>query len=296
MERVRNIGIAIFLILSLLPIGAYAIGISPSRVIIDFEPGYEETIEYFVLNQGDAVLNAVIYASGDLSEHITLSRNSVTVQPGQKEYFSVTLKLPEELSPGRHDNRIGAREAGPAGGGTVAALAAVESQLWIDAPYPGKYIEASLDAANAAVNEIAEFTLTITNKGSEDLSRVSATIDIYNKGTNEKVGSIGAGETSIISGESAELKASWRGTQTGAYKAVATVSYDGSTKTVEDDFKIGDLLVNIVDIRSDDIPAGSIGKISIDIDSLWNEDIEDVYAQVVINEEMLTSGPIVLGA
>lgn len=275
---------------------ALAIGIGPSRLIIDFEPNYEDTITYTVINAEDILLRASLYVKGDLKDYITLSTTELVLDPGESKSFEVRLKLPAQISPGRHDIRIGASEAEPAGIGTVAALAAVEAQLWIDAPYPGKYIEVGFDATNAAVNEMVDFTLTVTNKGKQNLSSVSAAIDIYEKRSNEKVGDVDIAGKSVAVGDTVELEGRWKGTQVGAYRAVATVSYDGSTKTAEKEFKVGDLVVEILGIRAEDIRENSIGKISIDIDSLWNEDIENVYAEVDVNGEKMTSGPIVLGA
>ena len=274
---------------------ASAIGIGPARTIINFEPNYEDTITYVVVNGGTGVLKANLYVSGDLRDYITLSMSEVTLGPGETKTFECRIKLPAEITPGRHDIRIGAGEAAPAGTGTVAALAAVESQLWIDAPYPGKYVEASFAVTNAALGGLSDLTLSVTNKGKDNLTAVSADVSIYDA-KNEIVGNVKMPAKGIVVGDTAELKGSWKGEKVGVYRAIASISYDGSIKTVETEFKIGDLLVEITGVRADEIAEGNIGKISVDIDSLWNEDIEGVYVEVDVNGEKLTAGPITLGA
>ena len=114
--------VALLLSLSFLP-GVFAIGISPARITMDFEPGLSKTIEYIVFNNENKVLYVEMYKKGDLSQYITLHQISASLQPGEAKTFTFDLKLPQEIStPGVHDNRIGAIESAPEAQGGLSLI------------------------------------------------------------------------------------------------------------------------------------------------------------------------------
>ena len=138
-----------------------AIGLNPSRLIIDFEPNLEKTVTYNVINNEGKELEVSVYVSGELKDYVTLKETKITVAPGEVKPFTVNLKLPSKLDkPGTYDTRVGVVGTVPltAGGGAqVAARVGVESQLWVRVPYPGKYASIALDAPNVKVGENVEF-------------------------------------------------------------------------------------------------------------------------------------------
>lgn len=130
-----NAKILIFLLVMLvIAADAHAIGISPSRTILNFTPNAEFQLEVSVINRENRTLPVRLYVRGDLAQFVQFPDSSVTIKPESYVTFSYVLKMPPSLAgPETYDTRIGAVEV-PAGGGMVGAVAGVEAQLWVVAP------------------------------------------------------------------------------------------------------------------------------------------------------------------
>lgn len=300
-KHLKNFSFIVFfvLIFSLFLGNVYPIGIGPGRVILDFKPNLKETFTYQVFNNENKNMDVEMYVKGDLEDYVTLSTTSSTFSPGESKTFTYEINLPSELEkPGTYDTRIGALEVLSTTGGqgaTVGARAGVELQLWIRVPYPGKYMEISLEAPDAKVGEPVQFTITLSNLGKEDIS-AKASIELYDS-NNLKFATLSIGEIYVETAATKELYKEWEtgNIKPGTYHAVATVTYNGKSAKDEKDFRIGDLLIKIIDVYADNILQGTIGKINIEIESSWNEDISDVYAEIKVAGETIKSETINIG-
>lgn len=281
--KTRYLALILFLTILLSP-EVSALGISPSRTILDFEPGLERTFQFYALNTQNTELNLEVYVTGALSEYVTTSTDSLHLSPAESmKGFTVSIKLPQDLEkPGIHDTRIGIVESLPGGkeaGTSVAARVGVESQLWIRVPYPGIYAEINLETEDVAVGEDAEFTIGIHNRGTDPIT-AQGTVKIYD-GEN-MVASLNAGSVFLESKESDNLKVVWstEGFDTGVYRAVATVKYDGESRETEKTFKIGALTVDLAELHRKNVFPGEIAKMLLEVKSFWNEPITGVYAEL----------------
>jgi len=260
-----------FCLLIIVP-AVYSISISPSSIQIQFEPYYKNTYKFTV---GDADYIEV-YKKGDLSEYVTINK---TLFRGAGE-FTVTIALPEKIeNPGKNRIFIGAIEA-PDGGGTVAAIAAIQTPIDIYVPYPGKYIESSFDAPDVNVDETVNFNLNVNNLGTDDISTVYAVVDVFGS-SGSKIASLSSEKIKIPSKSSMNFKMPFdtKGLKAGQYSAKATVFYDGDKKVHEKNFRIGDLVVAI-NSYTKTIFNGTINKFEIEVESGWNNKIENVYAVI----------------
>ena len=142
-----------------------------------------------------------------------------------------------------------------------------------------------MDVDNIRAGSTANFKITVSNLGSEDIT-ASDEVDIFDS-SGTKVATVYAGSTSIKPKESGELFASWeaKDVQPGVYRTVATVRYNGATVTAENSFLVGGLVVNIIDVSVGTIQKDSIGKFNVKIDSLWNDEITDVYVEIFVFEK-----------
>jgi hypothetical protein len=286
--------LSFFIVFLSLSSAALAIGIAPPRVVIDFEPGLEREIPFVVLNNLDAPVGVQLYVKGELGSLVTLDTESVSLGPQETREFTALLRLPSRIdTPGMNEIRVGALETqANAGTGTVGAKAGVESQIRIMVPYEGKFLVASLEATDAKAGEEVVFTVRISNPGKEDIAKVSAMIDVYS-GT-EKAASVSTGSTGLAAGSEGQLTAEWVSGEAGVHMAEAVISYDGETRKAEATFNVGELLVEILGVSTNEFFQGDIARILIDIQSSWNEPIEDVYAEVTIGSAVLESKPITL--
>ncbi len=62
---------------------------------------------------------------------------------------------------------------------------------------------------------------------------------------------------------------------------------------VESLFRVGEFRVLILNY-TDELKENEVNEFEIEVESLWNEDIEEVYAEVIVNRIAVFSTPIVL--
>ncbi|MBU4124168.1 MAG: hypothetical protein KKI14_01740 [Nanoarchaeota archaeon] len=238
------------------------------------------------MNSEDKTIYGQVYVNGDLKDYITLYDSLVELSPGQSKTLKYDINLPQELEPGTHDTRIGIVEtAGLEGnsGSTVGAVAGVELQLWIKVPYPGYYIAVSLGIPDVGVGETVPITLEINNLGQNDISSLSAAVDIYDS-SNKLIKSFQTDARLVLSSKTETFLLEWVAPSIGVdtYKAVATINYDENIKTVETAFTVGELVVKINNITLNDIPAGAIGKAEINIENTYTKEVNGVWAELFV--------------
>ncbi|MEA3430525.1 MAG: CARDB domain-containing protein [Nanoarchaeota archaeon] len=267
------------------PVLVSAIGIGPPRQTIEFQAGLEKELIFFVVNTEQLDLSVSMYSKGELAEFITIENNQFNLKPGEKKDVAVKLKLPFKIdTPGKNLIKIGAL-ASPKSSkdATVAAKAGVESQLYIDVPYEGKYLTASLNANNAKVGENINFAINLKNNGLENIDSVSGIIKIYDS-ESDKVSSVNVVSKSVNAGESEKLEASWntKNVKPGSYKAIADIDFDGNKKSIEASFNVGDVLIEIIDLKNNDFKPGDIAKFTITVQSKWNKKIYNAFSLIEV--------------
>jgi hypothetical protein len=218
---------------------AFAIGISPSRIILDFEPGLSKTIDYVAINNENRTLNISMYVSGDLADYITLSMQSAEIRPNSNIRFSARIALPDEIAPGKHEARIGVVEAMPVGG-MVGAVAGAESQLWIMVPYTSDWIEASLSVISGSVNESVSFMLSITSLGNKPIN-ANSTIEVFDS-AGRSLRMLTLPSISLDPNSTSRLTASWQPEQPGNYLAKATIRYGDKITMTEIKFVVDEVM------------------------------------------------------
>lgn len=68
----------------------------------------------------------------------------------------------------------------------------------------------------------------------------------------------------------------------GAYLAIATINYDGKQIRLEQAFSVSNLVLSIKDVSVRDFNIGEIAVFDISLESMWNDEIKDVYAELEI--------------
>jgi hypothetical protein len=199
------------------------------------------------------------------------------------------LKLPSEIQkPGNHRIVIGAREIieGEGFGASVEVLSPIDVRV----PYPGKYLETKLDANSVNVGEPVKFKITLMNYGKDPLDDVRAVITILDPEKKE----VETLESTIIliqpdEVKNIELKLDTKDYVAGVYTSILNAYYAGkSTEELSMHFKIGDILIKVLNITNNVINKGEIGKLNITGQSMWNKKIENVYAELEVNPSVKT--------
>lgn len=274
----------VFLIFLLLGRTVFALSVTPARVSGNFVPGFEKTISYSISEQ-DASQDLNIYIEGDLKDYIQLDKNKL--KGGGT--FSVTIKLPQNISkPGHHKTYVVVEEAvkdDEVLDSPVGTSITLKSLIDIFVPYPGKYIEVSLDSGDVNVGEPVNFKLGITSFGKEDVN-MTPRIEIFKDNSDIPI--------DVLSFRNRELKSMGHvklgkplntfNYTSGNYNAVAIVDYGTAVAKDESKFRVGELVIKVINYTHNIVIDG-LKPFYLNIESGWNDKIDGAYGEVVISKD-----------
>ena len=79
---------------------ASALGITPGRTTMDFEPGLEKTVSFTIFNDEHKAFDAYVYIEGDLRDYITIDQDRFSFsESDNSKGFTYRVKLPQKLDP-----------------------------------------------------------------------------------------------------------------------------------------------------------------------------------------------------
>ncbi len=271
---------------------ASAIGVTPGRTTIDFEPGLEKTVTFTILNDEHKAFNAYIYVEGGLSDYITIDQYSMDfTESDESKSFTYRVNLPEKLDPpGDHWGRIVVLElpgglSGSTGKMQITGTVAVVQQLRVKVPFPGKYAQLYLTVDEAEPGETVRFYVKIDNMGKEDIENAVADIEIVGP-NNEQIASLEAGPVSVPSMEKGKLVADWKAdVRPGEYHAVAVVRHGEEITRLGKNFQVGSMFMDVLDVTVKDFRLGGIAKFDILAESEWNKPISGIYADMTVKDD-----------
>ncbi|MBU1135892.1 MAG: hypothetical protein KJ559_00060 [Nanoarchaeota archaeon] len=281
----KEVLVFIFVIVLCSGIVNASLGISPAKIEINFQPSLKQEYSYSV-NSGNPEQKLEIYAKGEFADYVSFDKEELIGGGG----FIVSLNLPKNIEkPGKHAIIIGVKEkVDEELGGGIGVSIAVQAVIYLNVPYPGRYAEITLTSDNANAGESVNFKLEIINNGKEDLD-LSPIIEIFSDET--KIETLYFNDRIVKSQTKIKLKKSLDtlNYNPGEYTAIAMIDY-GKIVKAESKFKLGELFVNILNY-SEKIFIGGIQKFEIQIESSWNNGINDVYANVSFlnDSKILTS-------
>jgi hypothetical protein len=264
-----------------------ALGVTPGRTTVNYVAGLEKEIEFSVLNNEHKDMQILIMVQGELNQSIELKSGIYGFKSSEEsKSFKYKFKTPAgiEKSPGLHSAEIIILEVPKANdkGTYVGATVAVISQLYLQVPYPGKYVEADLNILDAESNSTATFIVPVMNRGKVGVGEVRALIDIYNN-MNEKVGSIETDYFPLGPGARTELTGKWNvGVASGSYLAKVSLFYDGETKNFERQFGVGIQMLSIESILVNNFKLGEIAKLQILVENRWNQELKSVSSNLIV--------------
>ena len=273
---------------------ASAIGVTPIRKVVDYEPGKELDLSVKVRNDAERDIKAVTYARGELQSQIAIVDSLVSVEKGSEAIIRYKLSLPAAFEqPGTHKTDLVVMEYpedfGTANAATATATASVVSELWVRVPYPGKYAEAKVFIAAGKPKEKTVFAVSVMNFGKENIADAYAKIRILGA-TYEEIASFETNHAAVDAGKEAKLAGEWMAdANPGTYHAVAEVYYDSKKIIIEQNFNIGDLFIDITGIDVKDFTLGEVAVLTINLESKWNSPIENVYAELSVLDSKGTS-------
>lgn len=270
------------LVIILLAVSVNALGITPGRISLNFEPGAEHTVAVKVINSEKKAVDISITAEGELSKYVEITETRISFAENEEEKtITYKLKLPEVFDkPGLKEGKLVISQLPKNINGelVIGALVSVVSQLKVQVPYPDKYAEA--DFTVQAEKNLAKLHIVVKNLGEKKLENVKGTITITKDGID-----ISKKETNLGSTETygkLEMLDIWYGDD-GDYNAIATVNYDGKLIGFEREFSIG-TLVNALGIAADKFTLGEIIELGVLIENGHSNNVK-VNAKLLLKDE-----------
>lgn len=253
-------------------------GVAPSSYNIDFKPNLrQEFIFTFIFEKG---VDSEIYVTGDFKEHVKILKEEKELRNGRKRVY-VELNLPTEADkPGLNIIRVGAIEK-PTDHSGISISADVSGLIRVRVPYPGKYAELNLKTSNANAGEKVPYELTVYSRGKESIF-ITPKLEIKNiDGLFEIISlekrTVNSNNNTVYKGfiETKDYKP-------GDYNLTAIVDYEGKQEAKTTAlFRLGELNVRLVNYTRE-INAGKINRFNIEIESLWNNEIKEVYGTMTV--------------
>lgn len=263
-----------------------AIGITPGRTTINFEPNLQKEVSFSVTNSEQKEMSVIFYVRGELKRAVSLSQDRAGFLPGESsKSFNYVVSLPEQLDrPGLHTAEIvaqevpeGAEEEGTVLGSTIAVV----TQLYVYVPYPGKYLEFDVEVIEASPGQSTTFLIPMINRGNLNIQKIKTKIEIYSG--EILIDEFELGNTGVLAGERKELTGTWdTGMDVGRYKARIILNYDGEEKIIEKEFNIGEAKLEIELITVKDFQLGEIAKFNILVNNKMNHEVKDINVNMVV--------------
>ena len=273
-----------FLLVALIPY-VRAIAVSPASINIDFSPGEKYNMTLTIFNNGNSLENLKVSIDGDLSEYASLSDprdELISIDRGETKKIQIMLSLPKDMDrAGKLRLNVQISETtGP--GGPIAILTGISIPITLNVPYPGKYMEISLEPNDVSENEKPSFKATVKNFGVETIGKTIIHVDVYeNDALREKLSSELLSDIISQGAEFAVLRSSQR-YKPGFYHVEAYAVYDGkNTQTIKGLLKVGQLFVNITDYTRR-LEADKVNRFTLKVKSLWNKGIGNLNADIVL--------------
>jgi len=261
-----------------------ALGISPAIYEIEYQPNEKHTLNLEVYPP-DPSRKIIMNVEGEAIPYVTLSKKEFY---GRGTVKALITMPPQMNTPGINRWYISAEEA-PKEDQFISTSIRVRTVIKIHVPYPGKYIESSLSIPNGNIGENIPVELSVKNRGTENLT-IKPIIRFYDNQGNL----IQTMEFSQVNVKTTELRYFRKYLNTTGFKpdnyfADAEVNYGGEISHVNTTFKTGNLFVKIIDFTKN-LTAKEINRFDIKVKSEWNDNLEGVYANIVIlNESFQTN-------
>ena len=284
--KIKKSAIILSLLFLVCLIKVEAIGISPAVITLNFEPNLRTTYTFYASNNKDEAVYIVPSVYGDLEKYLKLVNSSPKlVNPGESVEFKVVINLPSAINiPGLRKSYLSVSESfldKKGGGNAIYAIGSGSASIDIKVPYPGKYATVDLINPNVDSGEQANFKIYVENFGEQHIIKAKGELTIQDGDyVIKKVYT----ESTSIKPKTTEIliaKLDTNDIPSGDYQAIAVVEYDGFKATDQENFRLGDLYVNLTDYTKE-FELNKINRWDIFIESRWNKQITNLYAEAKI--------------
>ncbi|MBT6941490.1 hypothetical protein HN992_03560 [Candidatus Woesearchaeota archaeon] len=278
----------LLLLLVILSTSVSAIGISPDKLNLNYEPLAEGELSVYVINTEDSEINTSLTLQGDLAKYFKINEKSVLVQPRNTGSFTIGYRLPAKIdTPGLNSIILKVRKNSLVSRGVGATLG-ILSKIVLDVPYPYKYLEYDFETKSVNEGDEISFDFNIRSKGVKNIFDVVSKVDIYDAyDLDNLVLELEGDKFPLVSGRSRSTKIELNSTEIGIgdYFIDAYLIYDGvRSKHVNKSISVGYEDVDVLN-HTKSIVGGGIKKFSVLLKNRWNHDVSKVYIESYLSRD-----------
>lgn len=287
-------GIILLFLLTLLIPATHGMGFGGKDAHITFEPGLEQTFSWNLITTSNIERDYSVTASGDLSEYVEISPATLleNVKPNENPIITATLKLPQqEPTAGMHIIRITMSElpTQQEQQSGIIALSGAIAKIHVNVLYQGIYLQPTLDVSDINLGENIIPTILLSNFGKQKIQSLRAKIEILDSQNN----TITQHQTQTISVESNSQQTlkpeiSSNLLQSGVYTLKATIFWDNNQTILTEPFRVGIMDILLMQ-TSTNLTLNKINEFNIVVKSLWNGEIENLFAEITLANQTVTT-------
>jgi len=265
---------------------AFALGISPGKITVIFEPNLKQEVTLKVMGASDiSKIESYTRQEGEINPADVLTIKGFVEKNGE-----ITLPVIVDLSkldykkltPGNHRVIIGVRQKAPEGE-QFAALVAIQVPIIIFVPYEGLFLSTRIEAGDVEKGEEGSVTAVIKNVGGEK-ANVASVISIFKEDTEIEKFQIPSFELGVGEEKSITRVFDTSDLEEGEYTAQLAVNVGSYSITKEQKFKVGRIKLSVETIKQE-YPISEVSKFEMSVKNNWNEEVKNVYAQVEISDK-----------
>lgn len=279
----KIISIFSFLIITLFLISEFScLGVLPGRKIIDYSGSRVEEGSFKVINSENRTISLSINLNGDLEKSFEFSERNIILSPYEKKVISYIINLSENLSPGTHIQEIILSESKTVSENIIGAIVEVISQIYVQVPYPGKYVDSEFNIEGADSGQEVIFSLIVSNLGKEEINDFVANVTIFDA-KKQKIETISLEVINVEPGDKKEVNTFWIADfAPGEYFAEAFIQYGSESTSLRKSFFVGEKFLNLSSVVVNKYSLGGIAKFEMNVENKWNGDIKNVYSQTSV--------------
>lgn len=261
---------------------AFALGIRPVKSEVGSMQTYDG--KFKIVNNDHKEMRARIYVEGDLKDYIELKQTEIEFTSSEEmKEVSFSLDIPDrELPPGRIEGRIIVEEqlySAPTSDGYVSANLKMNHKVYVDIPYPEKYIE--VDIKIEEKEESVDLIATVKNLGTEDLDEVKPKLEIFSG--EERIASYEHPPEQLDVNEEHSFRSYVEKEKlgNGEFKVLSSIEYAEYTLEIIEAFMIGEPIIRLLNYDKY-FEVGRINELALELKSEWNTLISNIHAQIFV--------------
>lgn len=257
-----------------------AVGIAPASMTITLQPGVQQSLTYYAVNNGNSEIEVEAYVEAAFLQNVKiLDSPKFKVPQNSLKPFTVTFVTPKSLPAGNYDVYVGVRETVSSIAEGLSAKVAAQSILHLENPSGSVRLVISMVAANlSAAGMPAYFYIKAENPTPSAIGPVNTELVVSDSNNNEIYKTPLQTIPEIQPGSSARITGAWSNTKIGRYTATATLNYAGQADSASVGIQVGRQSVEILKINV--TQQNNLAIIMVDVRNKWAEPM-NVFAEAM---------------